>query len=367
MLKKVTIVLWFTAIIGLLFYSYTQIDLNLTITRNISLNNVLKSFQYIGYFQRPMSTVIYLVLLLLLFTLYLIFICLKLSRREVWLLIIPTAVILLFSYPAFSYDIFNYMFDAKTIAFYHQNPWQYRPLDFKNDPWLSFMHWTHRPSVYPAGWVFLSVPFYYLGFGVFILQLLSFKLLITLFYLLSIYLISKNSKSTSILVFYALNPLMLIENLVSGHNDIVMIALALLSVYLYLYHKKIIALIIMIASINIKYVTGILLLIFPLNIKPLYVYRLSFILMIMGLLYMLTRVELQPWYFVWFFPFLVLSGWRALKIIAVGFSAGLLLRYVPYLFWGNWDSPVPMYNLWLTILPVLLSMVVAVLYERKSI
>lgn len=167
-MKKITIFLWFFTILGLFFYSFTQVDLNLTLIRHPLINQIVKSFQYLGYFQRPLSTYLYLFLLLMLFVLYFSFLILakkgKLTRREFWLVIISTSVILLFSYPAFSYDIFNYMFDAKTIVFYHASPWQYRPLYFVGDPWLSFMHWTHRPSVYPPVWIGLSLPFYFLGF-----------------------------------------------------------------------------------------------------------------------------------------------------------------------------------------------------------
>ena len=133
-MKKITIGLWFLTILGLFFYSFTQVDLNLTLIKHPFINQIIKSFQYLGYFQRPLSTIIFLLLLLLLFLLYFSFMALakkgNLSRREFWLVIICTSVILLFSYPAFSYDIFNYMFDAKTIVIYHQSPWHTKPLDF---------------------------------------------------------------------------------------------------------------------------------------------------------------------------------------------------------------------------------------------
>ncbi len=127
-MKKFVFVFWFLNVIGLFLYSLTQVDLNLTLSRAPLINSIVKVFQNIGYFQRPLSTTIFLVLILLLFALYLILLYLskkgKLSRREFWWLIILTSAVLLFSYPAFSYDIFNYMFDAKTIVFYQQNPWQ---------------------------------------------------------------------------------------------------------------------------------------------------------------------------------------------------------------------------------------------------
>ena len=140
--------LYFLVIFALFLYSFTQIDLSLTFSRIDFLRNLVKSFQYIGYFNRPISTYIYVGLLALLFGFYIYFLKLaqnkRIKRDLVWKLIIATIVILLFSYNAFSYDLFNYIFDAKIFTHYHMNPYLHKALDFPGDPMLSFMRWTHR-------------------------------------------------------------------------------------------------------------------------------------------------------------------------------------------------------------------------------
>ena len=184
---------WFLTIVGLFFYSFTQIDLGLTLTRASFWQPIQRAFQEVGYFQRPLSTAIYLVLLISLFACY--FLILKrvdqqkLSRETIWRMVLTTAVILTFSYNAFSYDLFNYIFDARVITYYQQNPYQVRALDFPSDPMLGFMHWTHRFYPYGPVWLFITVPLSFLGGQKFLATAILLKILMAVSYLFSVYLI----------------------------------------------------------------------------------------------------------------------------------------------------------------------------------
>ena len=42
--------------ICLFLYSYTQVDLNLTLSRASTVQTIQKAFQYIGFYNRPVST-----------------------------------------------------------------------------------------------------------------------------------------------------------------------------------------------------------------------------------------------------------------------------------------------------------------------
>src|SRR5436190_6431319 len=154
-MKKITVlsILYIPVIFLLFLYSYTQVDLSLTLSKASLYQTIEKSFQYIGYFQRPLSTALYMGILLLLFLFYGIFLYAsaknKLSKKNIWIIIILSTIILTFAYNAFSYDLFNYIFDAKIVTHYHENPYQHKALDYPFDPMLSFMRWTHR--VYPYG------------------------------------------------------------------------------------------------------------------------------------------------------------------------------------------------------------------------
>src|SRR3989344_5171802 len=154
----------------LFLYSYTQTDLNMTLSRVGILQAVQKVFQNIGYYQRPLSMWLYLGLLVILFAVYGKILAHirnnKIDEKQFWRIVLVTSAILLFSYPAFSYDMFNYMFTAKTVVVYHQNPYEVIPLQFSDiDVWTNFMRWTHLPSAYTPFWIALTVPAYILGFG----------------------------------------------------------------------------------------------------------------------------------------------------------------------------------------------------------
>ena len=123
-----------------------------------------KFFQQIGYFNRPLSAVLYSVIVISMFTFYILFLKLArvnlINKKQLWILILITTAILTFSYNAFSYDLFNYIFDAKIVTFYQQNPYIHKALDYLGDPMLSFMHWTHRYYPYGPIWLALTIPFH---------------------------------------------------------------------------------------------------------------------------------------------------------------------------------------------------------------
>ena len=232
---------WFLAII-IVVYSYSQIDLNLTLSSNSLYQTFQQKMIQLGYFNRSLSAFIYLTLIILLFANYYLLITLtkkgKLRLSQIWLLILVAGGIFLFSYPAFSHDIFNYIFDVRILLYHKANPWMYTALDFPIDPWTRFMHWTHRTYPYGPFWIIASIIPYALGFGKFVLTLFNFKLLLSFSYLGSCYLVYKISQSFKQemaminLSLFAFNPLVLNESLISPHLDIFMVFLGLLAIYL---------------------------------------------------------------------------------------------------------------------------------------
>lgn len=369
---------WLTAVFSLFLYSFTQIDLNLTLSKITIWQRMEKAFVHVGYFQRPLSTTIFLTILFFLFFFYLLILWLtkndRLKANQLWWLIFATVVILFLSYPAFSHDIFNYIFDAKIVAFYHQNPYRVKPLDFPDDPMTRFMHWTHRPSVYPPLWISLSVVPFVFGFGKFLLQLFLFKAMMAGFYLGTIWLIWKISEALTPkqkifnIAFYAFSPLVLIESLVSGHNDGVMVFFALLAFYLLLKKKPFLSFLSWFFSIGVKYITAFLFPVFALlawrkiRVKKVDYQKLIIMAILFLFLAILTttyRIGFQPWYLLWTLPFIALKAEeRFLFWLTIGFSLGSLLRYTPFLYYGHWNYPVSNMKLWLTALPVGLSFLV---------
>ena len=373
-------------IFALFLYSFTQVDLSLTLSQVSVWQIIQKSFQQIGWFNRPLSTLLFVSISSLMFVYYTWFLRKAFRKqikiKEVWTLVVATSIILAFSYNAFSYDLFNYIFDAKIVTAYHANPYVHKALDFPGDPMLSFMRWTHR--VYPYGpvWLGLSVPLSFVGMNFFLLTFFLFKFMIAGFYLGSVYLVYKinqkiNSGSEMFnTVLFALNPLVIIESLVSSHNDIVMIFFALLGLYSYFMKKKILSILLIIASSQIKIPTIALILPVALSFIPFKTkvdnnkfVLISIVSMFAVLIYALTKVEIQPWYFLWLLPFLALLKPNKYIITgSIGLSLGLLLRYVVLLYFGNWDGiGIPLRNAFTIIAPIALLLIVFLHDKSKSL
>lgn len=360
--------------VGLFLYSYTQIDLALTLSRAGLVQLLQRQFQYVGFFNRPLSTGIYLSLLLWWFILYGLAVVAAarqwIGRRQVWYLIAVMSGGLLLSYPAFSYDIYNYIFTAKTVLYYGKNPYEVIPLDFAGfEPMLSFMRWTHLPSAYTPLWILLTLPFYLLGFGTLLLTVWSFKLIGVLGYLAAAWGITRildktlPKKTVMGLTIFAFNPLIIIESLVSAHNDIVMMAIAIWAVVLLQRRRMWSAWWVMSVSVALKLMTVFLLPAFFLPWKRLTL----FALMMAAFMAVQFQRDVLPWYFVWVVPFVaLLPESLPVFLLSSGFSLGLLLRYAPPLYFGNWDAPVPALNLWLTWIPAGIGTVLALLAYLKS-
>ncbi len=360
------------ASLALFLYSYTQVDLSLTLSRVSGFQTLEKSFQQIGFYQRPLSTGIFVVLVAVFFALYIWALRTKLTIRGFWTIVIPMVVILIFSYPAFSYDIFNYMFDAKTILVYHKIPYTVIPLQFSGiEPWLSFMHWTHIPSVFMPFWILLTLPAYLLGLGYFLGILWSFKALVAGAYVLTVWgiwkILSRLDPPRAIFgaTVFALNPLVIFESLVSGHNDVVMMAFAVMSFYYYLQKKRLVSFVLLSMSTATKVMTGVIIPLFVVGWQrmwTLWAMGLGFIVFIF-----FTKREILPWYLIWFIPWYALvprATW--LKVIGTAASLGFLLSYAPFLYFGDYNPPVPALKFWIIVVSVLLALPPAFVLAKKT-
>ncbi len=357
--------------IGVLFlgYSYTQVDLGLTLSKTNIWLPIQQWFQQIGYFNRPLSTVIFIALITTLFLLYGYSLVLayknKVTPKDVWIVIGSITLATVLSYPAFSYDFFNYLFTAKTVLVYHKNPYDVIPLQFVGvDSWLSFLHWTHQPSAYTPLWIALTLPPFLLGFGYFLLLIWNLKIGIAIAYILTVIGIGKilrkedNPKWMVGIVAFALNPLIIVECLVSPHNDIAMMALAIWAIVLYQQKKRWWSWILLSLSVALKLMTLTLIPAFFSGWKR----RIALLCISLGFIAVLFEREVLSWYWVWIMPFVALvPDLVPLLVISTGVSMGLLLRYAPFLYYGHWNDPVPTIKLWVTAVPILVSICVALL------
>lgn len=389
MLKKLLFPSWIVFAICLFLYSFTQVDLSLTLSQASIYQTVEKYFQHIGYFQRPLSSNLYLLLLFFGFSLFLKTLYLvkkgEITRKKFWLITTTVSLILFFSYNAFSYDLFNYIFDAKIVTHYYENPYFRKALDYPMDPMLSFMRWTHRTYPYGPSWLGFTVPLSYLGFNIFLLTFYLFKFLSLAAYFGTVYFIEKilreidEKNSLFGTAFFALNPIVLIESLVSSHNDIVMMFFAMAAFYFLVKKQWLSSLLLLLTSGGIKFATFFLLPVyfvflsrkrfFKDGLKVETAVYISLVLMVATIVIATVRTNFQPWYLLFALPFAALSAKKIIVFIpSVILSISSLLNYYPFIREGNWNPPIPYYLNVINISGVFLSLALvgAVFVKRKQ-
>ncbi|MFC1711810.1 hypothetical protein ACFLZ1_04470 [Patescibacteria group bacterium] len=355
--NKLVVIFWLFAVLLLFIYSYTQIDLNLTLFKIPVYQHVQVQLIKIGYFNRPLSSIIF-VSLVLIFTAFYFYLLKAGVDKKVLKILIVISLVMVFAYPAFSHDIFNYIFDARILVHYQNSPYHSHAWDYTGDNWVRFMHWVHRPFPYGPSWLVGSSLFYLIGLGKFSLTLFSFKGLSYLSYIGSGFFIWKinsimNKKiAQKSLVYFLFNPVIVFELLVSGHNDGFMMLFVLLSIYLLIMNRTFPAIITFLISVGVKFTSliyaPVLLLMQNRKIRKKtwkLLINTLIILSLVAVYIIITRRELQPWYLIWPLAIAALIPDSILSKFLSFFSVGAVLSYLPFLYYGNWNPPVPMLKL----------------------
>ncbi|MFH2062199.1 MAG: hypothetical protein ABIJ43_04395 [Candidatus Beckwithbacteria bacterium] len=336
-------------------YSFTRLDLNLILYRFDPL-----IFQQLGFYHRPIATLIFIFLCLVFTLTYLNLIKPKgsvLKGRTLLKWAIPISITGILAYPMFSYDLFNYLFNAKMVLIFKANPHLRTAMEF-SDPMLRFMRNIHTPAPYAYGWTAISlIPGLAWFLNKFTLSFWAMKTFVAIFWLgelavLKTLIQKVFPKEPFRWWLFALSPLVLIETLIIGHNDVVMMLPALLSFLFLLKSKKILdkffiyAIFFLTVSASIKYATIILLpfyLLIYLQGSSLKVKKTDLPTLFSWALLAIMFIrpgQLHSWYLIWAFSFVVLSKSRLTISIITALTIGALLRYAPYIYYGSWDPPV---------------------------
>lgn len=356
-MSRIYLLLFIFTSILLAIFSYFFVDPNLSY-----LNSIYTGF---SLNQRPITSLLFFIVISALFFIYFM-VCRKTYKNKVKIstikkIILGASLILFFSYPAMvSYDIFNYTTTAKVLFGYLENPYIVMPIEFTNDEFLSYTHAANKTALYGPFWLILTAVPYVLASWSFILMLFSFKLLIAVFYFLILFMIWKITKDSISIAFFALNPLVLFETFVGGHNDIVMMFFALLSIYL-LRKRITLSAVSFFLSVMVKFAT---LFLIPVYIYLFWlkfrektiiwgkVYLLSALLMFLIFLLSPLREEIYPWYFIWVLTFISLTKNIKYFILTGVFSFFLMLRYIPYMYLGNHFGITPYLKIGITFGPL---------------
>src|SRR3990172_12450907 len=82
-----------------------------------------------------------------------------------------------------------------------------------------------------------------------------------------------------------------------------------------------------------------------------------------------TQVQFQPWYLFWTLPLFSLIPQMGLVLMAIAISFGSSLRYLPFLYYGEWSQPgTVQFMQFVTIAPLIAAITISVLVivRRKN-
>lgn len=356
-------IFYYLTLVFITIPSWGFVDANMPLPKIASLAPII-------FFQTIYPTAWYIASVVILFVFYiwvLYYIRKKaLTSRHIWYLIFATAVILFWTFPALSNDIFNYIATAKVAFIWKENPYIVMPIEIPKEPMLAFLHAANKVALYGPVWLLLTAIPLFLGMGNLLTTLFTFKLFMTVWYLGLCYLIwIASERKPWPLAFFALNPLVTLSTLVDGHNDVVMMALALGGFLMVKRKKFVYGIFIFIFSIFIK---GATLFLVPVFIWCLYrqykkeqiswqgVWHWASVAMYLIFLLSPIREEIYAWYFIWPLTFLALVDKpNILRAASYGFSVGLLLRIVPFFYTRSWSGITPTVKRIVTFVPPFIS------------
>lgn len=295
------------------------------------------NLQTLGFYNRGTSVIFFFSFLLLLVAIYFI-LAIKSATWQInkWMLIFALSVPLLFSFAAFtSYDIFNYIFDARIVTQYHQNPYQYSALSFAGDPMLHFMRWTHRTYPYGPMWLVPGIIITLISSKL-LIQMFLFKLLATSTLIFTAHLMSSKLKTNAYLLIF--NPLIILEVLISAHNDVYIMFFTVIAL-VYLTRKKTSQAFLLIGGLT-KFVNLFLIPVFLIFKKPSEKFYLSSIIMTtIAIVLASFRSEFQTWYLIWLLPFAyLLKKGHFIRSYIILASILLPFSYLPYIYTGAYDG-----------------------------
>lgn len=161
-------------------------------------------------------------------------------RLAIWTAAIIAGLIYVFTPAMLSHDILVYTSYSRLLANYHANPYFVPLSHFSHDPFVPLNYWAGSVAAYGPLWLLVCG---LLGVVVGpqpIGYILAFRLFALAAHLANTWLVGKTLRATGAsqrtislgMLLYALNPLVLLESSLGGHNDVFMITLLLAGLWL---------------------------------------------------------------------------------------------------------------------------------------
>lgn len=149
----------------------------------------------------------------------------RISTRVIVAFSLLFGITLIWLYPVTATDLFQYVMRARIRVVYGANPMTVPPGRFPDDPLLPFVgEWKNILSPYGPAWELVAEAVARLGFTGAVTGALAYKIVALLAYLACILVLYWGTAGdTRALLFFAWNPLVLLQGLGNGHNDLVML------------------------------------------------------------------------------------------------------------------------------------------------
>ncbi len=159
---------------------------------------------------------------------------------RLWPWVVFPSFFLCFMPPIFSGDLYEYLIRGRILSIYHQNPYVAFPVNFPNDLLRPYSIWITNPDAYGPISVFIqTLPaalFQHSVMG----MIAAYKCIVWLFMVASLYFFWKIVHRLSlaepgrIWAVFALCPLIWVQGLIDGHNDLLMMTFSIISLYFFL-------------------------------------------------------------------------------------------------------------------------------------
>ena len=249
-----------------------------------SIINIVKNktvYEFTDFYQFFMNnynikiqTTIFIILLIIITIIYLIII--KKQRKifkdtkEILIFISIIVIIFMIILPFTSSDVYYYMGTGRLESKYHQNPYyitmneyiENHQEEIKNDTVIQkgSNYWGEQTVVYGPIWPLICGILTSISVGNVDLCLFIFKVFNGLLHIINCYLIYKITKKNIFVLIYGLNPFILFEGISNTHNDMLVMTLIFLSIYVLLRKRNItLSVIVLAISAAVKYFTILLL------------------------------------------------------------------------------------------------------------
>ena len=200
------------------------------------------------------------------------------------------SLILLFSFPGESADIFDYIFRGRMLTEYGLSPLAHRPIEISNMPFHRYVSWSEWVDAYGPVWEYASAAValavkqltspaellvhinqtcdvqpavctllakYVTGYRLFAVALTGVcGLLVSS---IAQHMSSSRLAASAALALWLWNPLVLISTAIGAHNDVLMLVFVLLAVWLAQRNRWLLALLALFAAAHVKFTALVLL------------------------------------------------------------------------------------------------------------